>query len=84
MVRPNKTRYEGNIKHQASKHQIGVDKQTGAKVYKLLESDLQQLLEKSVYQHRNHCAHDTLSYQNDKPALCILAEDNGKNNSYFY
>ena len=65
-------------------NQIGLDKQKGAKGYKLFESDLQKLFEKAVYLHRNRCAHNTLSYQNNKPELDSLAEDNGIYNNYFY
>ena len=65
-------------------NQIGIDKQKGAKGYKLFESDLQKLFEKAVYLHRNRCAHNTLSYQNNKPELDSLAEDDGINNNYFY
>lgn len=65
-------------------NQIGIDKTSGAKTYKLFESDLQQLFEKGVYRHRNRCAHNTLSYQNNKPELNSLAEENGKNNNYFF
>ena len=65
-------------------NQIGLDKQKGAKGYKLFESDLQQLFEKAIYKHRNRCAHNTLSYQSNKPDLESLAEDNGINNNYFF
>ena len=65
-------------------NQIGIGKQKGAKVYKLFETDLQQLFEKAVYQHRNRCAHNPLSYQSNKPELDSLAEDDGINNNYFY
>lgn len=65
-------------------NQIAIDKQKLAKVYNLFEKDLQQLFEKAVYKHRNRCAHNTLSYQSNKPDLESLAEDNGINNNYFF
>lgn len=61
-----------------------IDIQKGAKGFKLFESDLQKLFEKAVYLHRNRCAHNTLSYQNNKPELDSLAENDGINNNYFY
>ena len=37
----------------------------------------------AVYQHRNRCAHNTLSYQSNKPELDSLAEDDGINNNAY-
>ena len=37
-----------------------------------------------VYKHRNRCAHNTLSYQVNKPDLSVLSDSNFGYNSYFF
>ncbi|MBP5680895.1 MAG: hypothetical protein J6X31_07590 [Bacteroidales bacterium] len=55
-----------------------------AKDTNLFESSLQDVYEKVVYKHRNKCAHNTLSYQRNKPDLKTIAEDDyGYQNYYF-
>lgn len=65
-------------------NQVCLDKQNGAKVYSLLQSTLKDNYELIVYKHRNRCAHNTLSYQSNKPDLSELAEVNYDYQNYFF
>lgn len=48
----------------------------------LLESNLQKNY-KQLYDHRNRCAHNTLSYQQNLPTLQVMANSNYVNDNYF-
>lgn len=63
--------------------QIWQDKQSNAKTYSLFQSTLHNYYDEIVYKHRNHCAHNTISYQSDLPSLDILANDEYDNQNYF-
>lgn len=51
---------------------------------KLFEKSLEIDFEKYVYNHRNRCAHNLISYQENLPTLSTLAEENYKYQNYFY
>ena len=75
------------LDHQAnvfSSTQIGKPKQMGAKAYSLFQAALKEWFEMLVYKHRNRCAHNTLSYQVNKPDLYILADAGHEYHSYFF
>lgn len=48
----------------------------------LFENTLQNLY-KQLYNHRNRCAHNTLSYQQNLPTLKTLVHDDYKHDNYF-
>ncbi|WP_319505536.1 hypothetical protein [Bacteroides graminisolvens] len=48
----------------------------------LFENTLQNLY-KQLYSHRNRCAHNTLSYQQNLPTLKTLVHDDYKHDNYF-
>ncbi|WP_430974669.1 hypothetical protein [Sunxiuqinia rutila] len=48
----------------------------------LFESSLQEFY-KNLYAHRNRCAHNTLSYQENLPTLSTLFDSEYPNNNYF-
>ncbi len=48
----------------------------------LFESSLQEFY-KNLYSHRNRCAHNTLSYQENLPTLKTLFDSKYPNNNYF-
>lgn len=50
----------------------------------LLENLLQSDFIKYVYNHRNRCAHNLISYQENLPTLSTLADENYKYQNYFY
>ena len=52
--------------------------------YQLLQSPLKAKYEEIVYRHRNRCAHNTLSYQVNKPDLKALASSDFGYHSYFF
>lgn len=52
--------------------------------YSLFQSKLQDFYEKVVYRHRNRCAHNTLSYQVNKPDLSVLSSAEYDYHSYFF
>lgn len=54
------------------------------KPYSLFQSALSKRYEELVYRHRNRCAHNTLSYQVNKPDLSILASTDFSYHSYFF
>ena len=67
-----------------SSTQIGKPKQNGAKAYSLFQAALKDWFEELVYKHRNRCAHNTLSYQVNKPDLNTLADAEYEYHSYFF
>ena len=50
----------------------------------LLGNQLKKFYEDVVYVHRNRCAHNTLSYQQNMPTLSTLASKEILNQNYFY
>lgn len=64
--------------------QIGQGKQRGAKSYTLLQSSLKDRYESIVYKHRNRCAHNTLSYQANKPDLNVISDSDYDYHNYFF
>lgn len=54
------------------------------KSYNLFKSELSKRYEEVVYRHRNRCAHNTLSYQVNKPGFSVLASTNFSYHSYFF
>lgn len=72
--------YQGVLKL----NQFCQEKQSGSKVYSLLQSTLKDYYELIVYKHRNRCAHNTLSYQSNKPDLDELADPNCDYQNYFF
>lgn len=77
------TYYKDNVSSVVSLSQIGQQKQRDSKVYPLFQSTLKDLYEAVVYKHRNRCAHNTLSYQINKPDLSFLASDDAAKHNYF-
>ena len=61
-----------------------ISKTIAPKTYPLFQSLLKDKFEEIVYKHRNRCAHNTLSYQINKPDFNVLAKDNYEYNSYFF
>ncbi|MBP3206671.1 MAG: hypothetical protein J6M21_00245 [Campylobacter sp.] len=51
---------------------------------KLFEKSLEIDFTKYVYNHRNRCAHNLISYQENLPTLSTLADENYKYQNYFY
>ena len=54
------------------------------KSYNLFKSVLSKRYEEVVYRHRNRCAHNTLSYQVNKPDFSVLASTDFSYHSYFF
>lgn len=50
----------------------------------LFDSDLQTIYETIVYNHRNRCAHNLTSYQNNLPTLKSLLNPNFDYENYFF
>lgn len=50
---------------------------------KLFENNLKDIYEKFLYKHRNRCAHNTLSYQQNLPTLKTLVNEDYKYENYF-
>ena len=76
--------YKSNYKSIIKFNQLGLDRQNSAKHYQLFQSVLKNMFEEVVYKHRNRCAHNTLSYQLNKPDLRVLADLDYEYNSYFF
>lgn len=55
-----------------------------SKSYQLFQSTLSKKYEEIVYRHRNRCAHNTLSYQINKPDLSVLSGSDYGYHSYFF
>ena len=54
------------------------------KSYSLFQSALSEMYAEVVYRHRNRCAHNTLSYQVNKPDFSVLASTDFFYQSYFF
>lgn len=76
--------YQKNHDSIIKDSQIGQGKQPGAKSYVLLQSMFKEKYESVVYKHRNRCAHNTLSYQINKPDLNVIAEQDFDYHNYFF
>ena len=76
--------YKANYANIFSINQIGQAKQKNSKAYPLFQSLLKDKFDEIVYNHRNRCAHNTLSYQMNKPDLNVLAKKDYKYNNYFF
>lgn len=76
--------YKSNYINKININQIGQNKQKGTKTYQLFQSVLKDMFEEVVYKHRNRCAHNTLSYQLNKPSLEILAGCEYEFHNYFF
>ena len=50
----------------------------------LLGNQMQKFYENVVYVHRNRCAHNTSSYQQNLPSLSTLASKEILDQNYFY
>ena len=57
---------------------------SGFKPYNLFQSALSKRYEELAYRHRNRCAHNTLSYQVNKPDSSVLASTDFSYHSYFF
>lgn len=55
-----------------------------SKSYLLFQSTLSNQYISIVYRHRNRCAHNTLSYQVNKPDFEVLAGEDYGYHSYFF
>ena len=55
-----------------------------SKSYPLFQSTLHKRYDEIVYKHRNRCAHNTLSYQTNKPDFSVLASSDFSYHSYFF
>lgn len=53
-------------------------------LYSFLEEDLKDYYENVVYRHRNRCAHNLKSYQNNLPTLKTLVKPNYEYENYFH
>ncbi len=76
--------YKSNVATIFASSQIGQPKQNGAKTFPLFQSIMRDKFETLVYAHRNRCAHNTLSYQINKPDLGILASSENSFCNYFF
>lgn len=59
-------------------------KQINGDSYPLFQSDLQKHYEEIVYDHRNRCAHNLTSYQQNLPTLDTLASSDYIYHNYFF
>lgn len=50
----------------------------------LFDANLQEYYNKIVYKHRNRCAHNLKSYQDNIPTLTTITSDTYKYENYFY
>lgn len=64
--------------------QLNYHTKGSVKSYNLFQSALSKRYEKVVYRHRNRCAHNTLSYQVNKPDFSVLASTDFSYHSYFF
>ena len=77
--------YKLNYIHIIDPKQIGQNRpphSTGT--YHLFQSTLKDFFMEVVYKHRNRCAHNTLSYQLNKPDLDAFAESGYDFHNYFF
>lgn len=77
--------YKSSFLSNLSASQIGQSQQNkgGNTTYSLFQSTVKDIYEDVVYRHRNRCAHNTLSYQINKPDLSFLASDDALKHNYF-
>lgn len=59
-------------------------KQQQKESYPLFQSELKDYYEEIVYKHRNRCAHNLTSYQQNLPTLNTLADSNYIYHNYFF
>ena len=59
-------------------------KQSQSNSYPLFQSDLQKYYDEIVYDHRNRCAHNLTSYQQNLPTLNTLANPDYIYRNYFF
>lgn len=76
--------YKNSFSSTLSVSQIGQSQNSkGITTYSLFHSDIKELYESVVYRHRNRCAHNTLSYQINKPDFNFLASNDALKHNYF-
>ena len=76
--------YRSSFPSTLSVSQIGQSQNSkGATTYSLFQSPVKDIYESVVYRHRNRCAHNTLSYQINKPDLDFLASNEAIKHNYF-
>ena len=61
-----------------------IDKDDFGKTGSLFEKNLENIYADVVYKHRNRCAHNTTSYQENLPAFDSLAQDDYQLCSYYF
>lgn len=76
--------YKSSFSSTLSASQIGQPQHKGSSTtYSLFQSPVKDMFVNVVYRHRNRCAHNTLSYQINKPDLSFLASDDALKHNYF-
>lgn len=76
--------YKSSFPSTLSVSQIGQSQSSkGVTTYSLFQSPIRDMYESVVYRHRNRCAHNTLSYQINKPDLDFLASNDALKHNYF-
>lgn len=76
--------YKSSFPSILSASRIGQSQQKkGVTMYSLFHESVKDTYESVVYRHRNRCAHNTLSYQINKPDLKFLASDDALKHNYF-
>lgn len=76
--------YKSSLPSTLSASRIGQSQQKkGVTTYSLFHESVKDTYESVVYRHRNRCAHNTLSYQINKPDLSFLASDEVLKHNYF-
>ena len=76
--------YKSSFPSTLSVSQIGQSQiSKGVTTYSLFQSPVKDMYERVVYRHRNRCAHNTLSYQINKPDLVFLASNDALKHNYF-
>lgn len=76
--------YKSSFASTLSASQIGQSQlKKGVATYSLFQESVKDIYESVVYRHRNRCAHNTLSYQINKPDLKVLAGNDALKNNYF-
>lgn len=76
--------YMKNHRSFLRESQIGQGRQSAKKPYPLLQSLFRKKYDDIVYKHRNRCAHNTLSYQVNKPDLDVIANADFDYHNYFF
>lgn len=76
--------YKSSFSSALPVSQIGQSQlKKGVTTYTLFQESIKDLYESVVYRHRNRCAHNTLSYQINKPDLDFLASNDAVKHNYF-